>query len=66
MPRPLTLYQETSMRKLKQVGMAVVLTLALATCGSAGIIGTMPEAPPPQSSSLAVSVVLTVIQIALP
>ena len=60
------------MRKLKQIGMAVVLTLAFGTCAFAdgGIIGGMPAAPPqpaPSSSSgLAASVVLALVQIAVP
>lgn len=57
------------MRKLRQFGGAIVLTLAFAAYGFAGIIGCPPEAPPPPdppSSSLAASVVLALIQIAVP
>ena len=35
------------MKKLRQLSMAVVLTLALSASALAGIIGTGPEAPPP-------------------
>jgi hypothetical protein len=36
------------MRNLRQLSMAVVLTLALSASAFAGIIGTSPEAPPPE------------------
>lgn len=39
------------MRKLRQLSMAVVLTLALSASAFAGIIGTSPEAPPPEPPS---------------
>lgn len=39
------------MRRLRQLSMALMFTLALATCASAGIIGTGPEAPPPPSAT---------------
>ncbi|MDX6499900.1 MAG: hypothetical protein QOG23_3160 [Blastocatellia bacterium] len=39
------------MRNIRQLTMAVVLTLALNASAFAGIIGTTPEAPPPESSS---------------
>ena len=56
------------MRTFRKLSMAVVLTLAFATYGFAGIIDSPPEAPPPDppSSSLAASVVLALIQIAVP
>ena len=49
------------MRKLRQLSMAVVLTLALSASAFAGIIGTSPEAPQAPAPSIAV-IVLTVIQ----
>jgi hypothetical protein len=39
------------MRILQQLIMAVVLTLALSASAFAGIIGTSPEAPPPEPPS---------------
>lgn len=65
------------MRKLRTVCMAVMLTIAFATYGFAGIIGSPPEPPPspsepgiigspPSSSSLIATVAVALIQIALP
>lgn len=55
------------MRKLRTLSMAVVLTLAFATYGFAGIIPTPPEAPPPvPQSSLAATIVVVLVQIAVP
>jgi hypothetical protein len=42
---------ENSMRTIRQLTMAVVLTLTLSASAFAGIIGTTPEAPSPESSS---------------
>lgn len=64
------------MRKLRTFCMAVVLTLAFATYGFAGIIGSPPEPPPappepgiigspPISSSLVATIVVNLIQIAV-
>lgn len=55
------------MRKLRQFSGAIVLTLTFAAYGFAGIIGCPPEAPPPPapSSSLAASIVLALVQIAV-
>ena len=39
------------MRKLRQLSVAVVLTLALSASAFAGTIGTSPEAPPPEPPS---------------
>jgi hypothetical protein len=39
------------MRKLRQLSMAVLLTLVLATCAFAGIIGGGPEPPPEPPSA---------------
>ena len=54
------------MRKLRQLSAVVVLTLAFAAYGFAGIIGTPPESEPaPAPSSAAATVVLSVIQVLL-
>lgn len=55
------------MRKLRKLSMAVVLTLAFATYGFAGIIGTGPEAPPPPSAqqSVMTAIVVALVQIAV-
>ena len=54
------------MRKLRQLSLVVVLTLAFATYGFAGIIGTPPAPEPaPAPSSATAAVVLSVIQIVL-
>jgi len=47
------------MRKLRQLSLAVVLTFAFATCGFAGIIPTVPEAPPQPPSALETSTGIT-------
>lgn len=52
------------MRKLKQIGLAVVLSLTFATSGFAGIIPTVPEPPPappsaPESSAMATGIITT-------
>ena len=66
------------MRKLRKLSGVVVLTLAFgAHClagiistppepSESGIISTPPEAPPAPPSTLVVSVVLTLVQIAVP
>lgn len=54
------------MGKLRQLSLVVVLTLAFATYGFAGIIGTPPEPPPaPAPSSATAAIVLSVIQVVL-
>ena len=55
------------MRKLRTVCMAVVLTLAFASHGFAGIIDSPPEPPPPPSSqqSVIAALVVAVVQIAV-
>jgi hypothetical protein len=40
------------MRNLRQISTASVLTLALSASAFAGIIGTSPEAPPPDPPSV--------------
>ena len=51
------------MRKLRQLSMAVVLTLAVSASAFAGIIGCPPEAQQaPAPSTTVVMIVLTVIQ----
>lgn len=54
------------MRNFQQLCVAVVLMLALSTCGFAGIIGTTPEAPTPPTNNLAVTIVLTLVQVVVP
>jgi len=56
------------MRKLRQFSMAILLTVMLGTSALAGIIDCPPApAPPPESSStLAATVVLALVQIAVP
>jgi hypothetical protein len=44
------------MRKLRQLSMAVMLTLVLATCAFAGIIGGGPEPPPAPPSATATGI----------
>lgn len=51
------------MRKLREIGIAVVLAFALSSPAVAGIIPTVPEAP---SSSLATSVAVILLQIIVP
>jgi hypothetical protein len=54
------------MRKLRQLSLVVVLTLAFATYGFAGIIGTPPAPEPaPAPSSAAAVVMLSVLQVLL-
>jgi len=52
------------MRNLRTLCMAVVLALAFASHSFAGIIGSPPEPPPPPANNLAVTIVLTLVQIA--
>ena len=47
------------MRKLRQLSMALMLTLVLATCAFAGIIGTGPEPPPEPASAPATGTIET-------
>ena len=54
------------MRKLRQLSLVVVLTLAFATFGFAGIVGTPPAPEPvPAPSSTTAAVMLSVIQVLL-
>jgi hypothetical protein len=47
------------MRRLRQLSMAVVLTLMLGTCGLAGIIDCPPAPAPPPSSVMATGTIDT-------
>ena len=47
------------MRRLRQLSMAVVLTLMLGTYALAGIIGSMPEPPPEPPSATAPGIIDT-------
>ena len=47
------------MRKLRQLSMAVMLTLVLATCAFAGIIGGGPEPPPEPPPASATGIIET-------
>jgi hypothetical protein len=55
------------MRQLRQLSLAIALTLALGISAFAGIIETSPEAPPPPTGSgLTASTVVALIQVAVP
>lgn len=47
------------MRRLRQLSLAIMLTLVLATCAFAGIIGGGPEPPPEPPSATATGTIDT-------
>jgi hypothetical protein len=54
-----SLFRRKTMRKLRQISMAVMLTVVLATCTFAGIIGGGPEPPPEPPSATATGIIGT-------